>query len=78
MVDKTLNVREVSALFNVPTHVLRYWETEFPELAPRLDDAGRRSYDERAIRIVRRIRGMLYEERRTIAQTKALIADEKF
>ena len=69
---------EVSALLNVPPHVLRYWETEFPALAPLIDEMGRRSYNERDVVVARRIREMLYDEQRTIAQTKAQLSNEEF
>lgn len=76
--EKTLGMSEISALLNVPPHVIRYWETEFPLLAPFLDEAGRRTYNERDVMIVRRIRELLYDEQYTIAWTKTQLASEKF
>ena len=78
VVDKTFDMSEMSELLNVPPHVLRYWETEFPALAPLLDEAGRRHYNARDVLIVRRIRELLYDEQRTIAQTKRQLGSEKF
>jgi len=46
--------------------VLRYWETEFPDLAPRKNRSGKRVYLKRDIEIVQRIKELLYDQRFTI------------
>jgi DNA-binding transcriptional MerR regulator len=71
-------MREVCALLNVEPHVLSYWETEFPLLASRRDEMGRRSYAKRDVAVIERIRELLYEERCAIAQTKERLAREEF
>ena len=79
MPDKVFDIREVCELTKVEPHVLRYWETEFPLLAPQIGEMGRRTYSERDVAVVRRIRRLLYDEQRTIAQTKEeLMASVEF
>ena len=60
------SIGEVSELLGVVQHVLRYWETEFKELAPRKNRAGKRLYRESDIETLRQIKRLLYEERYTI------------
>lgn len=56
--------------------MLRFWEEEFPSLAPRKDEAGRRVYRKRDLDVVLRIKHLLYDEKFTIAGArKALMAE---
>jgi DNA-binding transcriptional MerR regulator len=57
----------VSRLADLKAFVLRYWETEFPMLAPTKDDAGRRVYRQEDVDMVFRIKRLLYDEGYTIA-----------
>jgi DNA-binding transcriptional MerR regulator len=56
--------------------VLRYWETEFPMLAPQKNRAGQRVYRRKDVEMVLRIRDLLYEEKFTIAGAKKKLLDE--
>jgi DNA-binding transcriptional MerR regulator len=60
-------IGEVCALVGVEAHVLRYWETEFPGLAPPKNRAGQRTYRPKDIELLLTIRQLLYEEGYTIA-----------
>jgi DNA-binding transcriptional MerR regulator len=60
------SISEVSQLTGLEAHVLRYWETEFPALAPRKNRAGNRTYTEQDLALVYRIRHLLREERYTL------------
>jgi len=73
---RALNKVQVCKLTNVQPHVLRYWETEFPMLAPQKNRAGRRVYRGKDIELVLRIRDLLYEKRFTIAAAKRKLLDE--
>lgn len=59
-------IGEVSRLAGVKPHVLRFWEQEFPSLAPKKDEAGRRVYRRRDVETVLKIRHLLYDEKFTI------------
>jgi DNA-binding transcriptional MerR regulator len=50
--------------------VLRYWESEFPALAPAKNNSGQRIYRRRDIETILRIKTLLYEEGFTIAGAK--------
>jgi DNA-binding transcriptional MerR regulator len=56
--------------------VLRYWESEFPMLAPQKNRAGQRVYRKRDVEISLRIKELLYEDQYTIAGAKKRLAQE--
>ena len=60
-------IGEVCELAGVQAHVLRYWESEFPMLAPQKNRAGQRVYRKRDVEIALRIKELLYEDQYTIA-----------
>ncbi len=69
-------IGEVSRLAGVKPHVLRFWEQEFPSLAPKKDEAGRRVYRRRDVETVLKIRHLLYDEKFTIpGARRALMAE---
>src|SRR5438309_10908802 len=59
-------IGEVGALLGVETYVLRYWETEFPSLAPKKSGTGHRLYRRKDVELLLRIKHLLYEKRFTI------------
>jgi DNA-binding transcriptional MerR regulator len=64
-------IGEVSETTGIPAHVLRYWETEFPQLRPKKGRSGNRTYQAKDLDIISRIRELLYDKRFTIAGAKA-------
>jgi DNA-binding transcriptional MerR regulator len=69
-------IGEVCELAGVQAHVLRYWETEFPMLAPQKNRAGQRTYRRRDVEMALRIKELLYDEQYTIAGAKKKLAGE--
>jgi DNA-binding transcriptional MerR regulator len=69
-------IGEVCELAGVQAHVLRYWETEFPMLAPQKNRAGQRTYRRRDVEMALRIKELLYDEQYTIAGAKKKLANE--
>jgi len=63
-------IGEACKALGIQPYVLRYWETEFPALAPSKSRSGQRVYSEKEIEIIRRIKELLYEEGYTIAGAK--------
>ncbi|RMF11828.1 MAG: MerR family transcriptional regulator [Candidatus Dadabacteria bacterium] len=59
-------IGEVAADVGVATHVLRYWESEFPQLRPRKGSGGQRLYQKRDIELIREIKSLLHERGYTI------------
>ena len=60
-------IGEVSELCHLPAYVLRFWETEFPQLKPVKSNTGQRMYRRKDVDAVLRIKKLLYEEGFTIA-----------
>lgn len=69
-------IGEVCDLIKVQPHVLRYWETEFPMLAPQKNRAGQRVYRRKDVEMVVRIHNLLYEEKFTIAGARKRLLEE--
>lgn len=69
-------IGEVARLCGVETYVLRFWETEFPQLKPNKSGAGQRLYRRREVDLARRIRYLLYEEGYTIPGARQAIQTE--
>ena len=59
-------IGEVSELCDVKSHVLRYWEQEFPSLSPVKRRGNRRYYQRHDELLIRQIRSLLYEQGYTI------------
>ncbi|GJM06869.1 MAG: MerR family transcriptional regulator [marine bacterium B5-7] len=68
-------IGEVSELCEVKSHVLRYWESEFPPLRPS-KRRGRRYYTRDDVEMVRRIRTLLYEKGFTIPGARGKLLDK--
>lgn len=60
-------INEVADILGVEAYVLRYWETRFPMLKPERFGNDERRYRRKDIELLLRIRGLLYEEKFTIA-----------
>ena len=60
------SIGEVSEATDLKQYVLRYWESEFPQLSPAKNRAGNRTYREKDIELVNFIKTLLYEKKYTI------------
>jgi DNA-binding transcriptional MerR regulator len=69
-------IGEVCEITDTQPYVLRYWESEFPMLAPAKNSSGQRIYRRRDIETVFRIKELLYDEGFTIAGAKKRIEAE--
>jgi DNA-binding transcriptional MerR regulator len=67
-------IGEVSAEIGVPQHVLRYWETRFPQLKPITRAGNRRYYRPDDVALVRRIHGLLNAQGYTVKGVQKLLA----
>jgi DNA-binding transcriptional MerR regulator len=67
-------IGEVCELAGVEPFVLRYWETEFPSLAPEKSRAGHRVYRRKDVEMVLKIKGLLYDRGFTIAGARKQLA----
>jgi DNA-binding transcriptional MerR regulator len=69
-------IGEVCEITDTQPYVLRYWESEFPALAPAKNSSGQRIYRRKDIETVLRIKQLLYEEGFTIAGAKKRLEAE--
>jgi DNA-binding transcriptional MerR regulator len=69
-------IGEVATLCRLPAYVLRFWETEFPQLKPIKSSTGQRMYRKRDVESVVRIKKLLYEDGFTIAGARVQLRDE--
>jgi DNA-binding transcriptional MerR regulator len=68
--EKLYKIGEVCKVADVQPYVLRYWETEFPQLAPGKSGGGQRMYTRHEIDVILRIKELLYRDGFTIAGAK--------
>jgi DNA-binding transcriptional MerR regulator len=69
-------IGEVCEITDTQPYVLRYWESEFPALAPAKNSSGQRIYRRKDIETVLRIKQLLYDEGFTIAGAKKRLESE--
>ena len=63
-------IGEASNIIGVETYVLRYWESEFPQLRPKRADSNQRTYRKKDLEVLAEIKRLLYEEKMTIEGAK--------
>ena len=69
-------IGEVAEDLDIPAHVLRFWESKFPQLKPLKRGGGRRYYRPEDIQLLRHIRQCLYQEGYTIRGVQKLLGGE--
>src|SRR5579872_5375983 len=71
-------IGEVSEIVGVEPYVLRYWESEFPALAPKKSSSGQRMFRRKDVELLLRIKHLLYDQKFTIeGARKALNSEAK-
>ena len=71
-----LTISELSVELGVPQHVLRYWETRFPQLKPLTRAGNRRYYRPADVALARRIHRLLAREGYTVRGVQQLLAEK--
>ena len=69
-------ISEVAFDLDVPSHVLRFWETKFSQVRPLKRGGGRRYYRPEDVDLLRRIRALLYEDGYTIKGVQKLLRQD--
>ena len=69
-------IGEVAGDLDIPAHVLRFWESKFPQLKPLKRGGGRRYYRPEDIQLLRRIRQCLYQEGYTIRGVQRILREQ--
>jgi DNA-binding transcriptional MerR regulator len=73
----TFKIGEVCRFTDTQPYVLRFWESEFPQLTPSKNASGQRVYHQEDVDLILRIKQLLYDEEYTIAGARALLEDER-
>ncbi len=72
----TYSIGEVEELTGVKAHVLRYWEEVIPGLSPKKNIGGRRTYSQRELEMVMRLKHLIFDKKFTIEGARDQIIDE--
>lgn len=67
----SFKINEVCGLTGVKSYVLRFWESEFTEIAPLISTTGQKLYEHRDIEAIMMIKKLLFEDKLTIERAKA-------
>src|SRR5580700_1048153 len=70
-------IGEVARLCEIPAYVLRFWESEFPQLKPNKGGTGQRLYRRRDVETALRIKTLLYDEGYTIPGARQVFKSEQ-
>ncbi|HDQ40361.1 MAG TPA: MerR family transcriptional regulator [Desulfonatronum sp.] len=73
--QRRLRIGEAAKLLGLEPYVLRYWESEFPQLAPPRTEKGQRLYSEQDLETIRTIQTLLYDEGLTIEGARRRLDD---
>ena len=57
----------------LPTHIIRFWETQFKQIKPKILNSNRRYYDEKTINLLRKVKFLLKEQGMTINGVKKIL-----
>ena len=64
--DKYFSVQKVSELTELPSYILRFWESQFKQLHPQRTRGGHRRYQKKDVELILWIKNLLYEKKFTI------------
>ena len=70
-------IGEVSRIIGVEPYVLRYWESEFPQIRPRRADTNQRTYQKKDLELIQEIKRLLYDEKLTIEGARKRLTKKK-
>tara|TARA_B100000242_G_scaffold251876_1_gene193735 strand:+ start:211 stop:546 length:336 start_codon:yes stop_codon:yes gene_type:complete len=68
------SIGEVSEMVGLKSYVLRYWETEFKQLSPPKNRAGNRTYRQKDIDLILKIKDLLYGKKFTIEGARSVVS----
>lgn len=68
--------QELTPITGVKPYVLRFWETEFPEIAPVTSDSGHKLYAKKDIELIFKIKKLLFEDKMSIPEARSFIQSE--
>ena len=75
--ERTYKIGHVAQLLQIEPYVLRFWESEFEQLKPIRTPKGQRLYTDEHIRLIRRIKHLLYQQGLTIAGARKKLQENQ-
>jgi DNA-binding transcriptional MerR regulator len=66
----TFKFQELTSITGVKPYVIRFWETEFEEIAPVNSDSGQKLYDRKDVEAILRIKKLLFEDKLSVPEAK--------
>ena len=75
-VAKILNLKS-NKRGELPTHIIRFWETQFKQIKPKILNSNRRYYDENCINLLKKVKFLLKEQGMTINGVKKILNGEQ-
>ena len=75
-VAKILNLKS-NKKGELPTHIIRFWETQFKQIKPKILNSNRRYYDENCINLLKKVKFLLEEQGMTINGVKKVLNGEQ-
>lgn len=70
-------IGEVAEMLGISTSNIRYWESEFPHIKPKMNQNGKRAYTEKNIQAVRAIQYLLRDKRMTIEGARLYLKEHR-
>ncbi len=77
MTEKTYRIGDVAEQLQLKSYVLRFWETEFSQLAPLRTSKGQRLYTEEHVSLLKHIKELLHEQGMTIDGARRALQSEQ-
>ena len=74
-VAKILNLK-TNKKGDLPTHIIRFWETQFKQIKPKILNSNRRYYDEKCVNLLKKVKFLLKEQGMTINGVKKILNGE--
>ena len=74
-VAKILNLKS-NKKGELPTHIIRFWETQFKQIKPKILNSNRRYYDENCINLLKKVKFLLKDQGMTIKGVKKILNSE--
>ena len=74
-VAKILDLK-VNKKGSLPTHIIRFWETKFKQIKPKILNSNRRYYDEKTINLLKKVKFLLKDQGMTINGVKKILDNE--
>jgi DNA-binding transcriptional MerR regulator len=69
--------QELTPITGVKPYVIRFWETEFPEISPVMGDSGQKLYARKDVETILRIKKLLFDEKLSIPEAKIQLQNEE-